>query len=344
MIVSKLIGQYCSPDRPPADRSAAIDTAGRRAMIDAVQLEFPVAPMKATLGRLPAADGWAYEVKWDGYRTLVFVDDGRTRLQSTSGRDVTERWPELGAIAGAVNAGSAILDAELVVLDDEGRPRFELVQQSGGGSGREAVLHLFDVLAVDGTPTIGLPYEARRQLLGELVEPGANWIVPGHRVGDGAALLAATEEQGLEGVIAKRLGSFYRPGTRTKDWIKVKNRRRVAVTIGGYSAGDGNRASTFGALLVGRWIDGTLAFAGGVGTGFDRTTLESLSTRLRALRTDECPFEPPPPTAYRRGAVWVEPVLVATIEITEFTNEGFVRQASFVELAPGGPSPGDDRS
>jgi bifunctional non-homologous end joining protein LigD len=301
-----------------------------------VQLAFPVAPMKATLGRLPSGDGWAYEVKWDGYRTVVFVDGGRTRLQSTSGRDVTDRWPELAPIAEAVNAGSAILDAELVVLDDDGRPRFELVQQSGGGSGRQAVLYLFDVLAVDGTATIDLPYETRRQLLGDVIEPGDNWIVPGHRVGDGAALLAATEDQGLEGVVAKRLGSPYRPGTRTKDWIKVKHRRRVEVTIGGFSAGEGNRATTFGALLVGRWIDGTLAFAGGVGTGFDHRTLDSLSARLAALRIDVCPFDPPPPTAYRRGAVWVEPVLTAVVEITEFTNEGYVRQASFVELSPDG--------
>jgi len=307
-------------------------------MIDVVHLEFPVAPMKATLGRLPAGDGWAYEIKWDGYRTLVFAD-GRTRLQSTSGRDVTQRWPELGAIGDAVNAGSAILDAELVVLDDAGKPRFELVQQSGVGSARQAVLYLFDVLAVDGTATIDLPYEARRQLLGELVEPGDNWIVPAHRIGDGAALLAVTEEQQLEGVIAKRLGSVYRPGTRTKDWIKVKNRRRVEVTIGGYRDGEGNRASTFGALLVGRWVGGTLAFAGGVGTGFDRVTLDSLVARMRALRTDRCPFDPPPPRAYQRGAVWIEPVLVATIEITEFTNDGFVRQASFVELAHDGDVP-----
>ncbi|MDX2380535.1 MAG: non-homologous end-joining DNA ligase [Acidimicrobiia bacterium] len=302
-----------------------------------MQLHFPVSPMKATLGSLPTGDGWAYEIKWDGYRTLAFVDGDTTRLQSTSGRDVSERWSELGSIAGALNARSAILDAELVVLDDDGRPRFELVQQSGPGGDREAVLYLFDVLSIDGTDTVDMPYEARRALLDDLVEPGDNWTTPNHRIGDGVDLVAATQEQGLEGVIAKKLGSTYRPGARTKDWLKIKNRRRVEVVIGGFTAGDGNRSTTFGSLLVGRLDGDRLAFAGGVGTGFDHRTLEMLARRMRELRTAESPFDPAPPSAYRRHATWIEPVLVAAIEIAEFTNDGFVRHASFVELeGPGG--------
>ncbi len=288
--------------------------------------------MKATLGRLPSGDAWAYEVKWDGYRTLVFVDGSGVRLQSSSGRDVTERWPELGGIAGATNAETAILDAELVVLDDEGRPRFELVQQSGPTSPREAVLYVFDVLSVGGTDTIDLPYEDRRRLLDSLVEPGDNWMVPAHRVGDGAALLAAAEQQELEGVVAKRLGSTYRPGTRTKEWIKVKVRRQVDVVIGGFTAGEGGRSSTFGSLLVGRRDGDDLRFAGGVGTGFDQATLESLTTRMRALAVPEQPFAEQPPAAYRRNATWIAPELVARVEIAEFTNEGYVRHASFLHL------------
>ena len=215
-------------------------------------LTFPVLPMKATIGTLPQVDesgvdesgvgDWAYEIKWDGYRTVVFADAGRVRLQSSSGKDVTERWPEFAELPAAINAPSAILDSELVVFDDDGRPSFELVQQSGVGSEREAVLHLFDVLAVGDTDTIGLPYLDRRRLLADLVEPGDNWLVPAHRVGGGAALLAATADQHLEGVIAKRIDSTYRPGTRSKEWVKIKNRRRVEVVIGGYTAGTGNRS------------------------------------------------------------------------------------------------------
>jgi len=304
-----------------------------------VTLRFPVAPMKATMGSLPEGVGWAYEIKWDGYRTIAHVGDRpdrALRLQSTGGKDVTERWPELHALAGAVHATSAILDGELVVLDDDGWPNFELVQQSGAGAARQATLHLFDVLRIDDTDTVDLPYEARRHLLEQLVDPGPNWAVPTHRVGDGDALLAATATQGLEGVIAKRLGSTYRPGTRTKDWVKVKNRIRVELPIGGFTAGTGRRSATFGALLVGRHIADDsgrrLAFAGGVGTGFDERTLADLATALRSIETVDCPFDPPPPAGVARTATWVEPALTAQVEIAEFTNDGLVRHASFVRL------------
>jgi len=295
-----------------------------------VTLRFPVAPMKATLGTLPTDEtGWAFEIKWDGYRTLAFVDGGQLRLQSSNLHDVTYKYPELAGLASGVAAGRAVLDGELVVVDDEGRPRFELIQRHE----RQAALFVFDVLSIDEHDVVVLPYEERRRLLGELLEAGENWAVPAHRISGGAALLAATGARELEGVMAKRLGTSYHPGARTKEWRKVKHRRRAEVVIGGYSPGTGNRSSSFGALLVGRWVDGVLAFAGGVGTGFTQRRLDELGTRLRALRTAECPFDPPPPTAYRRGAVWVEPVLTATVELTEFTNDGYVRQASFIDLA-----------
>jgi bifunctional non-homologous end joining protein LigD len=294
--------------------------------------------MKASLGTLPPDDdAWAYEIKWDGYRTIAFVDAGQVRLQSTNLLDVTNKWPEIGGLAEDVHAERAVLDGELVVLDDAGRPRFELIQRHQ----RQAAFYIFDVLSVEGSDTIGLAYEDRRRLLSGLVDAGDNWMVPAHRVGDGAELLAATAEQGLEGVMAKRLGSTYQIGKRTPNWRKVKNRTRVEVVIGGYTAGTGNRSSTFGALLVGRFDGDVLVFAGGVGTGFKQRTLEDLSARLKTLRTTQCPFEPPPPREYLRNATWVEPVLRATVEIAEFTNEGFVRHSSFVELADlsasGGP-------
>lgn len=292
-------------------------------------LSFPVEPMRAQLGTLPVDDErWAYEVKWDGYRTLAFVDSGALRLQSSRTHDVTATYPELAGLASGVHASTAILDGELVVLDDAGRPRFELIQRHE----RQAALYVFDVLRVEEHDTIGLPYEDRRRLLEQLVEPGDNWAIPRHQVGGGTELLAATGSQGLEGVMAKRLGSVYVPGKRTTDWRKVKHRQRVDVTIGGFTAGDGNREHAFGALLVGRWDGDSLRFAGGVGTGFDQRLLESLTARLRSLATLDCPFDPIPPTSYRRRATWVEPVLTATVEITEFTNEGYVRQASFIRI------------
>ena len=301
-------------------------------------LGFPVLPMKATMGStgaVPSGDDWAFEIKWDGYRTIVHVADDMVRLQSTAGHDVTARWPEFADLATSVNASSAILDGELVVFDDQGRPSFELVQRSGVGSDRQAVIQFFDVLALDGTDTIELPYLDRRRLLGPLVEPGDNWTVPSFTIGDGDALVAAAAEQGLEGVIAKRVDSRYRPGARSKEWRKIKNRTPVELTIGGFTAGTGSRGDTFGALLVGRPTpgSGSLRFAGGVGTGFDRRTLHALADRLRDLVIDDCPFDPPPPRTVIRTATWVEPVLRATVEIAEFTNDGLVRHASFLRLA-----------
>ena len=299
-------------------------------------LSFPVQPMKAGIGTLPADDErWAYEIKWDGYRTLVFIDDARTdarvRVQSSSGLDVTATYPELGGIHASVNATSAVLDGEIVVFDADGRPSFEGVQRHT----TQVVFQAFDVLSVNGHDVIGLPYEQRRELLTQVLEPGSNWTVPAHRVGGGAELLAATAAQGLEGVMAKKLGSTYTPGKRSPNWRKVKNRVPVEVVIGGFTSGSGNRTGSFGALLVGRHdADGeaALRFAGGVGTGFSQRRLDALAKRLRALRSDSCPFDPEPPRAYSRDATWVRPELRAHIEITEFTNEGYVRHASFIDL------------
>ena len=292
-------------------------------------LRFPVAPMKATLGTLPSDDErWAFEIKYDGYRTLAFVDGAGTRWQSSNLIDVTAKYPELSDFAGSVNAGSAIIDGELVVLDPEGRPSFELMQQHA----TQVAFYAFDVLSIDGHDTITLPYESRRELLGGLLETGPNWMVPVHRIGDGAALLAATVERGLEGVMAKRLGSVYVPGKRSPHWRKVKNRQLVEVIIGGYKPGAGNRETTFGSLLVGVPAAEGLRFAGGVGTGFNERTLHDLSARLAGLRIENCPFSTLPPREYTRDAIWVRPELRATVEISEFTNEGYVRHSSYIGL------------
>lgn len=297
-------------------------------------LRFPVEPMKAVLGTLPPDAGWAFEVKWDGYRTLAFVDGGRTRLQSSNGLDVTHKYPELSSLADGMLATDAVLDAELVVNDDLGRPRFELIQRHDLHH-RQAALYVFDVLSIDGSDVTGLAYEQRRQLLADLIEPSDNWTVPAHRIGDGRALLDATTVQELEGVMAKRLGSTYQIGKRSKNWRKVKNRRRLEVTVGGYTTGTGNRSTTFGSLLVGRWDGDRLVFAGAVGTGFTARTLDAITATLHSLRTERCPFDPSPPRPVARTATWVEPVLTATLEIAEVTNDGLVRQSSFVGFTDG---------
>jgi len=308
-------------------------------------LTFPIAPMKATLGSLPEDpdDGrWAYEIKWDGHRALVHVDSERVRVQSGGGHDVSERWNELLTIGDSINASSAVLDGEVVVFGADGRPSFDLVQRRHGRPGTspatpDAVgrlsFQVFDVLAVDDTPTTGLSYLDRRRLLGQLLETGAHWSVP-EAHDDGAALVAATAELGLEGVMAKRADSIYRVGVRSADWLKIKHRRIVELPIGGFTAGSGARSATFGALLLGTSIDGSdaLRFAGGVGSGFDDESLRSVAAALIERTTDTCPFDPPPPRSIARDATWIEPGMTAQVEIAEFTNDGHVRHAVFRSL------------
>jgi len=287
--------------------------------------------MKAAMGALPVDDDrWAYEIKWDGYRTVVFVDVAaqQVRVQSSSGLDVSRTYGELAGMWRDLNAATAVLDGEIVVFTDDGRPSFEALQRHE----TQVVFQAFDVLAIDGNDVTGLAYEQRRELLAHVLDGGDNWTVPAHRVGGGAELFAATAAQGLEGVIAKRLGSTYQVGKRSPNWRKVKNRTRVELMIGGFTPGSGNRSSTFGALLVGVRDGDELRFAGGVGTGFTHRRLEELTRLLTPLVTETCPFATTPPREYTRTAVWVRPERSALVEIAEFTNEGYVRHASFIEL------------
>jgi bifunctional non-homologous end joining protein LigD len=290
-----------------------------------------IVPMKAVTGPLPTPnedDRWAYEIKWDGYRTIAFVEDGHVRLQSTNLLDLTARWPELGGLASAVHAKQAVLDGETVALAPDGTPRFELLQRHEV----PVTYVIFDVLSIDGNETMGLPYEERRRLLMDLVAPGDHWIVPDHHIGGGQDLLQAARDRALEGVMAKRLGSTYQPGKRSPAWRKVKVRREQEMVVGGWTPGAGNRDGVFGSLLLGYYVDDALRFGGGVGSGFDRKLLESLQRRLDALATKDCPFEPPPAAPVRRNAHWVRPELVCEIAFAEWTFDGVVRQASFLGL------------
>jgi bifunctional non-homologous end joining protein LigD len=296
-----------------------------------------IVPMKAVSAELPDDDqNWAFEIKWDGYRTLAHVDQGKTRLQSLRIADITPRWPALADLASAVNAQQAVLDGEVVAFDASGRPSFNALQRND----MPVTYLLFDVLEIDHHDTTGLPYEQRRALLEKLVEPGPSWKVVDSEVGGGRALLDVTEELGLEGIVAKRLGSTYQIGKRSPAWRKIKHRRRQELVIGGFTQGEGNRAGAFGSLMVGYYDDEGLHFAGGVGTGFDSRMLEQLRRRLDELTIPNCPFvEPPSEVARRIGwrpiarqATWVRPELVGEVAFSEWTPDGIVRQASFLGL------------
>lgn len=307
-------------------------------------LRFPVAPMKAVPGELPPArddEAWAYEVKWDGMRIVAFVDaDGTVRLQSANLHDVTDTFPELAGLAEATGGRRAVLDGEVVALDGAGVPSFARLQQrmhvaQRAEAARRAVevpvaYQVFDLLSFDGHDAVELPYLERRRLLDQVVTAGTSWTVPAHHLGGGAALLEAVGSLGLEGLVAKRPDSTYRPGARSPVWRKIKVRRHQEFVVGGFAAGKGRRADAIGALLVGAWAEGRLRYAGRVGTGFSDAELDRLRRLLVPTVRHDCPFDPAPVASHRRDATWVEPGVVVEVAYANWTDDGLLRHPAYL--------------
>ncbi|HEX6230057.1 MAG TPA: DNA ligase D, partial [Solirubrobacterales bacterium] len=295
-------------------------------------------PMMARLSELPAdEENWAYEIKWDGVRAIAHSSPGELRLQSRNLKDITARYPELRQLNRRLGSHSAILDGEIVAFE-EGKPSFERLQRRMHLA-REAEIRrlaksepvsfqIFDLLYLDGRSLLDLPYVERRRLLEELELQGDAWQTPGYHRGEGARLLARTAELGLEGIVAKRLDSRYRPGARSRDWLKVKNTLRQEFVIGGWLPQEGRRTE-LGALLVGHHKGGELRFAGKVGTGFNRVEARDLVDRLTPLAREDSPFSGRQP---KRGANFVEPSLVAEVDFAALTRDGMLRHPSYKGL------------
>jgi bifunctional non-homologous end joining protein LigD len=271
----------------------------------------------------PRGDDWAYEMKWDGYRAIVELHDGRIRIASRRRLDMTARFPELGPLAAAAGVRDLLLDGELVVLDETGRPSFAAIQQHT----RAATLMIFDVLRVDGHDLTTLPWSERRAVLERLALKGAAWQTPTVIEGDADAALAAASHLQLEGIVAKRIDSPYLPGKRTTAWQKKKLTNRQELVVGGWLPGEGRLSGTVGALLVGyHEHPGTapLVYAGRVGSGLDDALRDALASSLRVRATS--PFARTPRLP---GPVWVEPEVVAEVEFSEWTDDGVLRQPIF---------------
>jgi bifunctional non-homologous end joining protein LigD len=310
-------------------------------------------PMLAVEGkRPPNGDGWGFEIKWDGVRALAHSDgQGGLRIESRRGEDITARYPELTALGDALAGHRAILDGEIVAFDEHDRPSFQRLQLRMGLTSEITIQRrvpqtpvtyvAFDLLYLDGRPTIELPYLERRRLLDELALDGPHWQTPAHHVGEGEALLEAARARDLEGVVAKRLDSPYRPGRRSGEWIKVRNWRRQEFVIGGFMPGEGGRSGRVGSLLVG-YHDSTpseaqslerpplLIYSGGVGSGFTNDEIERLTRMLTARSRETTPFDVGAPK--RPGARFCEPELVCEVKFTEWTHEGTLRQPVYLGL------------
>jgi bifunctional non-homologous end joining protein LigD len=306
-----------------------------------------VRPMLAVPGELPAPvedEQWRYEMKWDGVRVVGYVADGSVRLMSRNDLDVSRSYPEILTPPPELTGVRAVLDGELVTFDAHGRPSFGRLQErmhvADVAAARRlaervpVVYLLFDVLHLDGRSTLRTPYVQRRALLEDLGIGGDAWRVPPSFGGPGADVLAASRENHLEGVVAKRAASVYRPGARSPDWRKVKHVRMQEVVIAGWRPGQGRRAGGIGSLVLGVPGPAGLQFAGGVGTGFTARMLADLAGRLAPLERPTSPFAQDLPRAETRDAHWVEPALVGEVAFTEWTSDGRLRHPSWRGLRP----------
>jgi bifunctional non-homologous end joining protein LigD len=310
-----------------------------------------IVPMMARLADIPSNDSqFAFELKWDGIRAIIFLEKGRVRIQSRNLLDLTRQYPELSDAPKELRKKSIVLDGEIVALNKQGVPSFEQLQQRMHLTASKASLiardvpaiyMVFDLLYLGNESLMALPYTERRAKLEKFFVPRKSWQLSTYHVGDGKELLSLSKARGFEGLIGKRLDSIYEPGRRSGAWIKIKNSLRQEAVIGGWLPGEGSRGGRIGALLVGyydylpnearrRGEKQKLIFAGKVGTGFTDKMLVEIAAVLMPLRRIDNPFDVDKPKY--RAAIYVEPRLVGEIQFTEWTAGHMMRHPSFKGL------------
>ena len=292
-------------------------------------------PMQATRWPAPFDDeDWWFEIKWDGYRAIVGSDQGKVRARSRRGLDLIGPFPELARLAFP---DGVVVDGEITAFDEEGRPSFSLLQRRTGfgGTGTAASvgvnLVVFDVL-FRGEDLTTRPYEERWAILDGLgLEPPI--IVPEPTPAHGVSLFEAVKTQGIEGIVAKRLGSAYQPGRRSAEWRKVSVRHRLRAVVGGYMRGEGGRSRTFGSVLVGLYVPKGLRWIAAVGSGFDEASLEAFHRALRQLERPTSPFVND--VIVPGQPVWADPGIVISVEYKEWTLDDHLRAPVYkgIELA-----------
>jgi bifunctional non-homologous end joining protein LigD len=299
-------------------------------------------PMLAELAVGPFSDpNWLFEPKLDGLRALAFVRDGQVTLLSRNANDITTQYPALVGELAAQPAAQMLLDGEIVALDEQGLPSFQLLQQrmhltrpadiQRQDTQTPVLYYVFDLLHLDGFDLTKVPLAQRKATLAQALLPSSLIRYVDHVDSDGEEAYRQSVKLGLEGVVAKRRDWAYEAGKRSRAWLKVKGVLSAEFVVGGYSQGSGERAATFGALLLGYYDDGRLVYAGNVGSGFDQAGLKEIHRRLEGLRSERPPFAEEPPLG-KTKAVWVRPQLVAEVKFAQWTHEGRLRAPVFLRL------------
>lgn len=299
-----------------------------------------VSPMLAKAAEQPPKD-YIYEVKWDGIRALISLDEGEVRIYGRNGLDVTKQFPELRIPEQAFRATSAVFDGEIVCLEADGRPNFRDViyrmqQRTDGGIERgkskfPAVCYLFDCLYLDGRAIVNEPLVRRREWLADAIKTNPAYRMS-QPVEDGPAFLAAVKELGLEGIMAKAPNSTYQPGKRGDTWLKIKTSQTRECLIIGYTEGKGDRESSFGALHIAYQDGAELRYVGKVGSGFDEKSLKAVAGELKALAKVKKPIKEKIQEESR--AVWLEPKLICEVQYASTTKDGLLREPVFLRLRP----------
>jgi len=315
----------------PSVKNSKVSDNALSTVPGAVQRPMPtmIQPMLATI-TAESFDNpdWLFEIKWDGYRAIAFIEEGRARLVSRNQNELTSQFPELAALPKYAKAERAILDGEIVALDDEGRPSFSLMQQRTGfqpgkrqlpgRSGVPIIYYAFDLLYLDGFDLRRVTLERRKELLQERIKPGELVHYSDHVAEKGLDLFQAAKQRGLEGIVAKKRNSCYEE-KRSRDWLKIKITQRQECVIGGYTDPEGSR-EYFGALVLGLYDrQGRLIHVGQAGTGFDHKALKEMFARLQPLKTKQNPFYGS--LGGLRKVQFVRPELVAEIKFSEWTHE-----------------------
>jgi len=311
--------------------------------VDKPQIDWlrdPVEPMLAQSSDKPPKSGdFLFEVKWDGIRALIALDEGEVRIRSRNQHDITAKFPELLIPEQAFRATSALFDAEIVCLDEGGKPVFKhaihRIQQASEAAVERArgkypvVCYVFDCLYLDGRPIVNEPLIRRRTWMADAIRKGTPYRAS-EAVEEGDELFSAASAMGLEGIMAKEQTSLYQPGKRSTQWIKIKTRQTIDCVIIGYTSGKGDREQTFGALQIAELRDGTLRYLGKVGTGFDSKLLKEIFSQVRTVKKAKRPIREKP--LDDANTIWIEPKLSCEVQYASFTKDNLLREPVFVRM------------